>query len=87
MRSGSGDAQQDAVERLNAKLKEAKTVEEQLRRELTRANLERSSMESMVGGLGAGVVNWLGDQGGGACRVRRGVGITSLLYITTLLLQ
>lgn len=45
----SSSAQQDSVEKLNAKLREAKAVEEQLRRELSRANLERSSMESMVG--------------------------------------
>ena len=45
----SGSAQPDSVDKLNARLREAKTVEDQLRRELSRANLERSSMESMVG--------------------------------------
>lgn len=52
----SDSAQQDSVEKLNGRLREAKTVEDQLRKELSRANLERSSMESMVG--------WLWEGGG-----------------------
>ena len=40
---------QDTVEKLHERLREAKALETQLRKELARANLERGSMETMVG--------------------------------------
>jgi len=40
---------QESVEKLQERLREAKAVEAQLRKELARANLERGSMETMVG--------------------------------------
>lgn len=52
--TGSADATQteigqESVEKLQERLSEAKAVEAQLRKELARANLERGSMETMVG--------------------------------------
>lgn len=51
---GSADGEQagsdrEAVEKLHESLREAKALETQLRKELARANLERGSMETMVG--------------------------------------
>lgn len=40
---------QEAVEKLQERLREAKALETQLRKELARAKLERGSMETMVG--------------------------------------
>lgn len=42
-------SEQETLERLHESLKEAKALEAQLRKELARANLERGSMETMVG--------------------------------------
>lgn len=41
--------EQERVEKLQGNLREAKALEVQLRKELARANLERASMETMVG--------------------------------------
>lgn len=42
-------SEQETVEKLQDRLREAKALETQLRKELARANLERGSMETMVG--------------------------------------
>lgn len=46
---GMAGSEQESLEKLHDRLREAKSVERELRNELARANLERGSMETMVG--------------------------------------